>query len=48
VRQLWRYVAFPVPEALTQGKTTVRVRFEAKKSATAGPVFGLRLHAVDT
>jgi DUF1680 family protein len=39
---------YPVPEAMTQGKTTVRVRFEPKKGATAGPVFGLRLHAADT
>jgi uncharacterized protein len=36
---------YPVPEALTQDKATVRIRFEPEMGATAGPVFGLRLYA---
>lgn len=34
---------YAVPEALTKGKTKVRVRVEPKKGDTAGPVFGMRL-----
>lgn len=36
-------VEYPVPEALTQGKTKVRVRFAPPERNTAGPVFGVRL-----
>jgi uncharacterized protein len=36
-------VEYPVPEALTQGKTKVRVRFTPPERNTAGPVFGVRL-----
>jgi uncharacterized protein len=35
---------YPLPEALTQDKATVRIRFEPEMGATAGPVFGLRLY----
>jgi uncharacterized protein len=37
--------SYPIPEALTQGKPTLRVRFEPKGGFTAGPVFGIRLYA---
>ncbi|TPE64787.1 glycoside hydrolase family 127 protein [Sandaracinobacter neustonicus] len=33
----------PVPEALTRGKTSVRVKFVPHDRNTAGPVFGVRL-----
>ncbi len=36
-------VEYPVPEALTQGRTKVRVRFAPPERNTAGPVFGVRL-----
>jgi len=36
-------VEYPVPEALTRGKKTVKVRFEPHDRNTAGPVFGVRL-----
>jgi hypothetical protein len=36
-------VEYPVPEALTTGKASVRVRFAPHARSTAGPVFGLRL-----
>lgn len=36
-------VEYPVPEALTHGKTKVRVRFAPPERNTAGPVFGVRL-----
>lgn len=36
-------VEYPVPEALTQGKIKVRVRFAPPERNTAGPVFGVRL-----
>jgi uncharacterized protein len=39
---------YPVPEALTRDKATVRVRFEPESGATAGPVFGLRLYTAGT
>jgi hypothetical protein len=35
----------PLPEALTQGKTKVRVRFVPRERSTAGPVFGVQLFA---
>ena len=35
---------YPVPEALTKGKTSVRVRFVPHDRSTAGPVFGVRLY----
>jgi uncharacterized protein len=34
---------YPIPAALTQGKQTVRVRFEPEERVSAGPVFGVRL-----
>lgn len=40
-------VRYPVPESLTAGKRTIRVRFEPKNGGTAGPVFGIRLFAAD-
>ncbi|WP_028965486.1 glycoside hydrolase family 127 protein [Sphingomonas phyllosphaerae] len=36
-------VDYPVPEALTKGKSKVRVRFVPHDKNTAGPVFGVRL-----
>jgi hypothetical protein len=36
---------YAIPEALTQGKPTLRVRFEPEKGFSAGPAFGLRLYA---
>ncbi|MEH3104143.1 MAG: glycoside hydrolase family 127 protein [Sphingomonas phyllosphaerae] len=36
-------VDYPVPEALTKGKTKVKVRFVPHDKNTAGPVFGVRL-----
>jgi DUF1680 family protein len=36
---------YPIPEALTQGKPTLRIRFEPEKGFSAGPAFGLRLYA---
>jgi DUF1680 family protein len=36
-------VEYPLPEALTQGKTKVKVRFAPRDRSTAGPVFGVRL-----
>ena len=38
-------VEYPLPEALTKGKTKVRVRFAPRDRSTAGPVFGVRLFA---
>lgn len=37
-------VDYPVPEALTRGKTRVRVKFLPHAGNTAGPVFGVRLY----
>ncbi|WP_343615126.1 glycoside hydrolase family 127 protein [Novosphingobium sp.] len=34
---------YPIPEALTKGKTSVKIRFEAHDRETAGPVFGVRI-----
>ena len=36
-------VEYPVPEAMTKGKSNVRVRFVPRGRSTAGPVFGVRL-----
>ncbi|HTD75571.1 MAG TPA: glycoside hydrolase family 127 protein [Steroidobacteraceae bacterium] len=36
---------YPIPEALTQGRPTLRIRFEPEKGFSAGPAFGLRLYA---
>jgi len=36
-------VDYPVPEPLTRGKQTVRVKFVPRQGQTAGPVFGVRL-----
>ena len=38
-------VEYPLSEALTKGKTKVRVRFAPHDRSTAGPVFGVRLFA---
>jgi hypothetical protein len=34
---------YPLPERLTQGKSTILVRFDPEPGHTAGPVFGVRL-----
>jgi len=34
---------YPVPTALTAGKTSIRVRFEPETGVSAGPAFGIRL-----
>lgn len=34
---------YPIPEGLTEGKRTIRVRFEPEKGYSAGPSFGVRL-----
>lgn len=34
---------YPIPETLTEGKQTIRVRFEPEKGYSAGPAFGVRL-----
>ena len=34
---------YPIPTSLTEGKSTVRVRFEPLERVSAGPVFGVRL-----
>jgi DUF1680 family protein len=36
-------VEYPLPEALTRGKSSVKVRFAPHDRNTAGPVFGVRL-----
>jgi hypothetical protein len=36
---------YAIPEALTQGKAALRIRFEPEKGFSAGPTFGLRLYA---
>ncbi|HET8611270.1 MAG TPA: beta-L-arabinofuranosidase domain-containing protein [Sphingomonas sp.] len=36
-------VDYPVPEALTRGKSSVTVRFQPHEGHSAGPVFGVRL-----
>jgi len=36
-------VEYPLPEPLTKGKATVRVRFVPHNRSTAGPVFGVTL-----
>jgi DUF1680 family protein len=36
-------VDYPIPEALTKGKTSVKVRFVPHDRSSAGPVFGVRL-----
>jgi hypothetical protein len=36
-------VEYPVPEALTKGKTSIRVKFVPHARSTAGPVFGVTL-----
>jgi hypothetical protein len=38
-------VDYPVPEALTKGKSKIKVRFVPHQGNTAGPVFGVRLFA---
>jgi DUF1680 family protein len=37
-------VDYPLPEALTRGKASVKVRFVPHDRNTAGPVFGVRLY----
>lgn len=37
-------IDYPLPEALTRGKTKVRVKFVPHARNTAGPVFGVRLY----
>jgi len=34
---------YPIPASLTEGKQSVRVRFEPEERVSAGPVFGVRL-----
>jgi hypothetical protein len=36
-------VTYPIPAALLEGKSTVRVRFVPVARNTAGPVFGVRM-----
>jgi len=36
-------VEYPLPEALTRGKSTVTARFEAERGSLAGPAYGLRV-----
>jgi hypothetical protein len=36
-------VDYPLPEALTKGKSSVKVRFVPADRSSAGPVFGVRL-----
>ena len=36
-------VAYPIPDALIKGKSSVRVRFVPLPRNTAGPVFGVRI-----
>jgi hypothetical protein len=36
-------VDYPLPEALTRGKSSIKVRFVPHEGNTAGPVFGVRL-----
>jgi hypothetical protein len=38
---------YPVPLALTQGKTSILIRFAPDPDHTAGPVFGVRLLTED-
>lgn len=38
-------VDYPVPEALTRGKSRVKVRFVPHDKNSAGPVFGVRMVA---
>ena len=37
------FVEYAIPEEMTQGKTRVTVRFQARESSMAGPVFGVRI-----
>lgn len=39
----WVDVDYPIPLALTKGKSKVTVKFNAQEGKTAGPVFGVRL-----
>ncbi|WP_456639498.1 hypothetical protein [Bradyrhizobium sp. USDA 10063] len=39
-------VDYPLPEVLTRGKKSVKVRFVPHDHSSAGPVFGLRLFTV--
>ena len=39
---------YPIPVSLTEGKPTVRVRFEPEERVSAGPVFGVRLMSTQT
>lgn len=41
-------VEYPLPEALTKGKQSIRVRFVPKDRDTAGPVFGVVLFTART
>jgi len=41
-------VDYPLPVALTRGKSSLRVRFVPHEGKTAGPVFGARLLAAGT
>ena len=36
---------YAIPEALSHGKLTLRIRFEPEKGFSAGPAFGLRLYS---
>jgi DUF1680 family protein len=38
---------YAIPEALIQGKSRIRVRFEPQSGFTAGPAFGIRIYAKD-
>jgi hypothetical protein len=36
-------VDYPLPDALTNGKSSIKIRFVPHQGNTAGPVFGVRL-----
>jgi hypothetical protein len=36
-------ISYPVPTELTQGKTLVTVKLQAKSNNAAGPVYGIRM-----
>jgi hypothetical protein len=44
----WVDVDYPIPLALTKGKSKITVKFNAQEGKTAGPVFGVRLFTTAT
>jgi hypothetical protein len=40
---MFKNVFYPIPDSMVQGKTHVRVKFQALPGSTAGAVYNVRL-----